>query len=134
MPFKRHRTEELALDFRYMIVTPARNEDRVIENTIRSVVAQTVKPDKWVIVSDGSTDRTDEIVQDYCGRYAFIELIRSGGDKQRNFGSKVAAFNAGYKTFAGLEYGFVGNLDADISFAPDYFQNLLMRFEQSTNT
>jgi len=115
----------------YVIVTPARNEERVIENTIRSVVSQTAKPDKWVIVSDGSTDRTDEIVRAYCGTYPFIRLIRSGGDEQRNFGSKVAAFNAGYRTFAGQEYGFIGNLDADVSFAPDYFENLLKRFAQT---
>jgi poly-beta-1,6-N-acetyl-D-glucosamine synthase len=116
---------------RYMIVTPARNEERVIENTIRSVVSQTVKPDKWVIVSDGSTDRTDEIVQAYCETYPFIHLIRSSGDDRRNFGSKVAAFNAGYRSFTGQEYGFIGNLDADVSFAPDYFQKLLKRFEQT---
>jgi poly-beta-1,6-N-acetyl-D-glucosamine synthase len=114
----------------YMIITPARNEERVIENTIQSVVSQTVKPDKWVIISDCSTDRTDEIVQDYCGKHPFIQLIRSSGDEQRNFGSKVAAFNVGYRTLAGLEYEFIGNLDADVSFAPDYFENLLERFAQ----
>jgi len=116
---------------RYVIVTPARNEARVIEKTLRSVVSQTVKPEKWVIVSDGSTDGTDEIVQGYCDKYPFIQLIRSSNDEKRNFGSKVAAFTAGYQALAGQEYGFVGNLDADVSFEPDYFEKLLARFAQA---
>jgi glycosyltransferase involved in cell wall biosynthesis len=115
----------------YAIVTPAKNEERVVEHTLRSMVSQTVKPQKWVIVSDGSTDRTDEIVQSYADRYSFIELLRSPRTERRNFGSKVAAFNAGYQRLAAIDYEFIGNLDADVSFVPDYFETLLGRFERN---
>src|SRR5438067_1885691 len=59
----------------YVLITPARNEAQFIESTIRSVVAQTIHPRCWVIVSDGSTDRTNEIVQAYAARQGWIELI-----------------------------------------------------------
>jgi biofilm PGA synthesis N-glycosyltransferase PgaC len=60
----------------YVLVTPARNEAQFIESTIQSVVAQTMRPLKWVIVSDGSTDGTDEIVSRYAVAHEWIELLR----------------------------------------------------------
>lgn len=112
----------------YVLITPARNEDAFIEKTIQSVVLQTVKPLKWIIVSDGSTDRTDEIVSHYEANYNFIELVRIAPDQKRNFGSKVKAFNAGYERVRKLSYDFIGNIDADVSFAPDYFELILKAF------
>ena len=115
----------------YILITPARNEEDCVERPLRSVVAQTILPKKWVIVSDGSTDRTDDIVREYTAKYSFIELVRAGEQGVRNFGSKVAAFNAGYARVAGMEYEFIGNLDADVSFAPEYFETLLSRFSDN---
>ena len=60
----------------YVLVTAARNEAEFIELTIRSVVAQTIRPLKWVIVSDGSTDGTDEIVRNYARDYPWIDLVQ----------------------------------------------------------
>lgn len=114
----------------YVLITPARNEDAYIENTLRSVVSQTILPEKWVIVSDGSIDRTDDIVADYAENWSFIELLRVTGDRQRNFGSKGRAFLRGYERLEGLQYDFIGNLDADISFGHDYFEKLLAKFKQ----
>src|SRR5690349_16810447 len=59
---------------RYVLITPARNEAAFIELTLKSMTAQTVKPLKWVIVSDGSTDGTDEIVNRYAAANDWIEL------------------------------------------------------------
>jgi glycosyltransferase involved in cell wall biosynthesis len=112
----------------YVLITPARNEATYIELTLKSVVAQTVKPLKWVIVSDGSTDGTDDIVSRYAARHDWIELIRMPERIERNFAGKVHSFNAGYQKVAGLEYGVIGNLDADVSFDPDYFEFLLAKF------
>ena len=109
----------------YVLITPARNEARYIELTIKSVVAQTVRPVKWIIVSDGSTDGTDEIVQEYATRHGWIELVRLPDRRERHFAGKVMAFNAGYARIKGLEYDVVGSLDADISFDEDYFSFLL---------
>src|SRR3954467_5136783 len=78
----------------YILVTAARNEARFIELTLQSVVIQTCLPVRWIIVSDGSTDSTDEIVLRYARRYPWIELIRVSDESERNFAAKVRAFNA----------------------------------------
>src|SRR5271163_2746121 len=93
----------------YVIVTPARNEARFIELTLQSMVAQTFRPLKWVIVSDGSTDGTDEIVDKYSAQYDWIELIRMPERVERNFAGKVHAFNAGRALVADLPYDVIGN-------------------------
>lgn len=114
---------------RYVLVTPARNEEVFIEQTIESVVAQTVLPVKWVIVSDGSTDGTDDIVKKYAAKHHWIDLVRMPERKERHFAGKVHAFNAGYARIRQLDYDIIGNLDADISFDdPDYFDFLLKKF------
>ena len=112
----------------YALVTPARNEEAYIEQTIRSVIRQTVLPVKWVIVSDGSSDRTDEIVKTYAARFPWISYLRMPERQVRDFAGKVHAFNAGYSTIADVEYDIIGNLDADISFEEDYFCFLLQKF------
>jgi poly-beta-1,6-N-acetyl-D-glucosamine synthase len=109
----------------YVLITPARNEAQFIELTIQSVVKQTVPPIKWVIVSDGSTDGTDEIVRKYANEHPWIELVRMPLRRERHFAGKVHAFNAGYARVQDLEYEVLGSLDADVSFDQDYFSYLL---------
>ena len=109
----------------YVIITPARNEAQFIGLTLKSVVAQTIPPLKWVIVSDGSTDGTAEIVEKYASGYPWIELVRMPERQERNFAGKVHAFNAGYARVKDLDYDVVVSLDADISFEADYFSLLL---------
>jgi glycosyltransferase involved in cell wall biosynthesis len=116
---------------RYVLITSARNEERFIENTINSVIAQSVRPAKWVIISDGSTDCTDEIVSYYKEKYEFIRLLRVGNNRERNFGSQVDCINMGYKLLENMNYEFFGNLDADISFEPNYYENILERFNKN---
>lgn len=116
---------------RYVLVTPARNEEGFIQNTIEAVLSQTVLPQKWVIVSDGSTDRTDQVVAAYAQRHHFICLVRTNGlgkPGQKNFGSKVKAFRAGYRELNATPHEFVGNLDADVTFDSNYFEEILRRF------
>ncbi len=117
---------------RYVLITPARNEARLIEETIKSVIAQTVQPQRYVVVSDGSTDGTDLIVQRYAASHPWIRLVRTPERAERNFAGKVRAFNAGYATLGDLAYDIIGNLDADITFDEHYFQFLLERFAQDT--
>jgi len=113
----------------YILITAARNEEAYIERTIRSVIVQTVLPKKWVIVSDGSVDRTDEIVSLYAEEYDFILLLHRSADRERNYGNKARAFKLGYGQLANLDYDFVGNLDADVSFASTYYGVLLSKFD-----
>jgi hypothetical protein len=113
----------------YALVTPARNEAAFIEQTIRCVIAQTALPRRWIIVSDGSTDGTDEIVQRYAREHDWIELLRMPERRDRQFAAKANAFNAGYARLARLPFDIIGNLDADITFEPDYFSFLLSKFQ-----
>ena len=109
----------------YVLITPARDEAEFIELTIKSVVAQTVRPVKWVIVSDGSTDGTDEIVKKYAADHSWIELLRMPERRERHFAGKAHAFNAGYARVKELEYEAIGSLDGDLSFDENYFSFLL---------
>jgi glycosyltransferase involved in cell wall biosynthesis len=113
---------------KYVIVTAARDEARFIELTLESVVAQTVLPLKWVIVSDGSTDGTDEIVSRYAEQHPWIESVRMPERQERHFAGKVNAFNEGHRRVKDLDFEVVVNLDADVSFDPDYFSLLLPKF------
>lgn len=115
----------------YVLITPARNEAAFIEETIKSVIGQTILPLKWVIVSDGSTDGTDGIVKRYVAEHKWIELVRTPERKERHFAGKVQAFNAGYARVKDLKYDIIGSLDADVSFNdPEYFDFLLKKFTQ----
>ena len=109
----------------YVVVTPARNEAQFIELTIQSMLAQTVRPLKWVIVSDGSTDGTDDIVKRYAVEHEWIELVQMQERKERHFAGKVYAFEAGKVSVEGLPYEVIVSLDADIAFDSDYFSFLL---------
>jgi glycosyltransferase involved in cell wall biosynthesis len=115
----------------YVLITPARNEAQFIEMTIRSMVAQTVPPLRWVIVSDGSTDGTDDIVRKYAADYSWIELIRLPERHERHFAGKVHAFNAGYARIKDLNPDIVGNLDADVSFEDGHFEFLITKIGQN---
>jgi glycosyltransferase involved in cell wall biosynthesis len=113
---------------KYVLITPARNEERFITKTLESMVAQTLLPECWVIVDDGSTDRTAEIVQDYSRCYPWIELVRRAQSVDRSFAAKVQAFNVGLERVQPLECEVIGNLDADLSFGPDYLEFLMPKF------
>jgi glycosyltransferase involved in cell wall biosynthesis len=123
-------TQRATTALRYALVTPARNEAAYIESTIRSVIAQRVRPVRWIIVSDGSTDETDAIVQRHAEVHPWIECVRMPPRAERHFAGKVHAFNAGYARLGGLDYELIGSLDADISFGEGYFELLLSKFAE----
>jgi biofilm PGA synthesis N-glycosyltransferase PgaC len=116
----------------YVLITPARNEAKFIEGALQSVVAQTIRPLKWVIVSDGSTDATEEIVDRYRVENPWIELLRMPERRERHFAGKVHAFNAGYAAVRALNYDAIGSMDGDISFDPEYFAFLLARLSENS--
>ena len=118
------------MNLKYALITPAWNEEAHLANVIRSVVGQTMLPVRWVIVSDGSTDRTDEIAQSYSRSYSWIRLLRLERRPDRNFAGKAHAVNAGYEFLRSMDFDLVGNLDADISLPPDYYAFLVCRFNE----
>jgi biofilm PGA synthesis N-glycosyltransferase PgaC len=112
----------------YFLITPAKNEETFIELTLQSVVNQTVRPVRWLVVSDGSTDRTNEIVARYAQQHEWIELLKMPQRNGRNFAGKANCVNAGYGHARHLGFDIIGSLDADISFEKDYFAFLLEKF------
>jgi len=112
----------------YVLITAAYNEEACIDGTIRAVLSQTLQPERWVIVSDGSADGTDEIVRSYTEEHSFIRLVRRERDGSQGFASKVFALHTGLERLNGVAYDFIGHLDADITFAPSYFFELLRVF------
>jgi biofilm PGA synthesis N-glycosyltransferase PgaC len=115
---------------KYVLITPAHNEETFITKTLDSMVAQTDPPERWIIVDDGSDDRTAEIVARYAERHPWIELVRRPRARDRSFAGKVHAFNAGLERVRSLRFDVIGNLDADLSFDPDYLKFLMEKFEQ----
>jgi hypothetical protein len=116
---------------RYVVISPARNEAKYIGLTLESMAAQKLPPVCWVVVSDGSTDGTDELVAEYQKRCDWLQLVRMPEQRDRSFAAKVHCFNAGLKALEGLEFDVIGNLDADISFDPDYFEFLMAKFAEN---
>ena len=94
------------------------------------MVAQTMLPERWVIVDDGSTDRTVEIIEPYAKRFPWIELVRRPQRLDRSFAAKVHAFNTGLERVQQLPFEVIGNLDADLSFEPDYLEFLMQKFSE----
>jgi len=115
----------------YVLVTPAKNEEATIAVTIASVVNQVVRPAEWVIVSDGSTDRTDEIVRAAALSHPWICLLPLPPRRQRSFAAVVQATEAGVRALTLASYSYIGLLDSDVRFQPDYFQKVLETFEAS---
>ncbi|MDR0306542.1 MAG: glycosyltransferase family 2 protein [Chitinispirillales bacterium] len=126
MQFKREKLD-------LVLITPARNEAAFIEGTIKSVITQTLKPKRWIIVSDGSTDDTDSIVAKYAEKHSWIELVRRPERKDRQFAAKVHSFNAGYEKLKHIQYDLIGNLDADVTFEPAYLEFLVNQFTSDNN-
>jgi biofilm PGA synthesis N-glycosyltransferase PgaC len=117
--------------FNYVLVTPAKNEDQYIDKTIRAVTSQTVLPIKWVIVSDGSTDRTNMIVESYTKRFPFISLLKRKPGNNRNFGNKVYAIREGLRSLIRSQYDFIGMMDADVSFDSFFFESVLGEMDKN---
>jgi poly-beta-1,6-N-acetyl-D-glucosamine synthase len=113
----------------YVLITPARNEAKFIANTIKSVKDQIFKPLCWVIVDDGSSDKTLHIVQPLIEKINFIKLIAMERKGEMSFAGKAIAFACGLKEISNLEYKFIGNLDADISLQSNYFNDLIAKME-----
>jgi poly-beta-1,6-N-acetyl-D-glucosamine synthase len=112
---------------KYVLITAAYNEGGHIGATIEAVLAQSVAPCRWVIVSDGSSDNTDAIIKHYAKRCNFIEYIRKEKITSPSFTSKVGAIHTGYSAIQGVSYRFIGILDADITFKSDYYERVLVK-------
>ncbi len=118
---------------KYRIITSAYNEEKNINKTIDSVISQTIVPLEWIIISDGSSDKTDDIVKSYAENYEFIKFFRRERQPDHSYGAKANAINWGLEKFETKSWDYFGILDADISFQKDYFEILEKRFLANPN-
>jgi poly-beta-1,6-N-acetyl-D-glucosamine synthase len=115
----------------YILVSPVKNEGQYIDKTIQAVLKQSVKPSRWIIVDDGSSDPTYNIAETYARQLPWITIVRKQGDATRRPGSGIIqAFNVGFDLVRNEDYDFIVKFDCDLDFGPDYFERLLSRFQE----
>jgi len=114
----------------YVLISPVRDEEALIRHTLESVCAQSALPKRWIIVDNGSTDTTADIVLDYAKRFPWIELVRYPTCAARSFAAKAQAFSAALARVRGLDFEIIGNLDGDVSFDADYLAFLMRKFAE----
>ena len=119
---------------RYVVVSPMKNEEKYVSLTLESVVSQTIQPVEWVIVNDGSTDRSPEIVNSFAAKNSWIRVLDVAGLGERlpeHYGGHVVdLFNEGLRFLRTQDFDFVVKLDCDVSFEPDFFRTLLDAFDK----
>jgi len=115
---------------RYCIISPSRDEAAYMRRTLDTVTGQTAPPDLWVIVDDGSSDSSPEILADYARRFPFIRVVRRENRGRRSVGPGVIeAFYAGFETVDLSQFDYLCKLDLDLELPPRYFEILLERME-----
>jgi glycosyltransferase involved in cell wall biosynthesis len=115
---------------RLVVISPCKNEESLIEGTLKSVVAQTHRPDRWLIVDDGSTDRSAKIVRKWALEHPWIELVPHQPQGNRALGPAiVAAFNAGLALVPPGSFDVIAKLDCDVTFDSDCFASILTHFQ-----
>ena len=116
---------------KYVIVSPVRDEEQYLEGTISSVVHQTILPAEWILVDDGSDDKTGNIIDEYARKYAWIHAVHRSDRGARIPGAGVMeAFYDGYRRVASRDWDYIVKLDGDVRLEPDYFERCFERFEQ----
>jgi len=131
---------------RYVVISPVRNEAAYLETTVRDMARQTVKPLRWILVNDGSTDSTPKIADRWASEYEWIAALHLRGmersapvlahEGQQERGRRareakeILAFYKGYETLAGVDWDFLVKLDGDVGLAPDYFERCFEEFER----
>jgi len=117
----------------YILITPVHDEEEFIEETIKSVVSQSIVPVQWLIVDDASEDRTPQIITDYQQRYDFINYYRlERGDIKSYYSRRAEVFLAGYEKIMHMEYDYIAALDADLELKQDYYEAILTEFHNNS--
>ena len=115
---------------RYCLITPCRDEAAYARLTIECVLRQTIQPALWVIVDDGSSDQTPQILQEYAKKVPWIRIVRRPDRGERKLGSGVIdAFYSGYETINPDEFDYLCKFDLDLNLPANYFEKIMQRME-----
>lgn len=113
-----------------LIVTPCRNEAEYAEVTLKSICNQSLKPDLWIIVDDGSTDETPSILKKYEEKYDFIKVIKKNDRGNRSVGPGVVeTFYYGLNSVEYKDFNFICKLDLDLEIPENYFETCMQAFD-----
>jgi glycosyltransferase involved in cell wall biosynthesis len=116
------------------VVIPAHNEEEHIGATLQSLIDQTYRPDKIVVIDDNSSDTTPNIVSEFIFEYPFISLATITSTEAHLPGSKVIkAFNAGLNTLD-ENFDILCKFDADLIFPENYIEKIITHFNESPKT
>jgi len=117
----------------YVVITPVRDEESCLPFTIESFAKQTIIPQQWVIVNDGSTDATGRVADEAARKYPWITVIhRENRGFRKPGGGVVEAFNCGYELVQNGSWEFIAKVDGDLSFEPDHFEKCFAKFDHDT--
>lgn len=114
---------------KYVIISPVKNEENVVEDTLKSVINQTILPDEWLIIDDNSTDKTYEIIESYSKKYSWIRVIKNSNINLEEKGARIASIvNFYLKKINNTNYSFFSKLDADLILPEDFYEKILKEF------
>jgi len=116
---------------RFVMITPAFNEQEYLGQTIECVLQLTCLPDIWIIVDDDSRDKTASIIQEYAFNRSWIRYYRRRKiPGQSYYGSNVYAIMEGYEQIRDESFEYLAILDADITLPSNYYERLFAEFER----
>lgn len=117
---------------KYVIISSVRNEENYIERTLNAIINQTILPERWIIVNDGSTDNTSNIIASYQSKIPWITKVDLADRGHYLPGEGIVkAFYEGFELAKDLKWDFIIKLDCDLSFTPLYIENLLQEFDNN---
>jgi poly-beta-1,6-N-acetyl-D-glucosamine synthase len=117
----------------YVVISPVRDEEAYIRFTVECMVHQTILPKEWIIINDGSSDKTGDILDEYARQYPWIRVVhRANRGFRKAGGGVVEAFNEGYRAVQSRDWNFLVKLDGDLSFDCDYFENCFENFKNAS--
>lgn len=115
----------------YIIVSPVKDEGNYLQTTMESIINQSLLPDAWVIVDDGSSDNSYDIAKSFANLHPWILLHKIARGKERQPGSAIMnAFNKGFSLIQERRFDFIVKLDCDLRLDPDYFWSIFQKMKE----